>query len=202
MKLASSLSRFFLGLSIIALPVTILAQSAQSTPNPYGAQSNSMHSSMNSGNLSSADKTFVDKAAEGGLAEVELGQMATEKASNPEVKKFGERMVRDHSKANDELKAVAQEDGITLPDHLSAKDQMLKERLSKLSGPSFDSSYMRNMVKDHKTDVAEFEREGKSSHDNVAQFAQKTFPVLQSHLHQAEKIAPKVGASLSTKGAE
>lgn len=204
MKFASYSSRFLIGIFTIALSMPVLAQTnTQSAPNPSGANTNSMHSSMsnqNSAKVTPSDKKFVDQVAEGGLAEVELGKMAIEKASSTEVKKFGERMVRDHSKANDELKEVAQEDGITLPDHLNTKDQMLKERLSKLSGQSFDSLYMRNMVKDHKADLADFAHEGKSSHDNVAQFAEKTLPTLRSHLHEAERIAPQLQASSSMKG--
>jgi putative membrane protein len=204
MKLTSYFSRFLLGISLVALPVTVLAQSnTPSNPNPYGGASNSSaQSSMNnhSANLTAMDKKFLDQAAQGGMAEVELGHMAAEKASSLEVKKFGERMVRDHTKANDQLKQVASQDGITLPDNLDAKDRMLKERLSKASGQSFDALYMRNMVKDHKADVADFAQEGKSSNDNVAQFAKTTLPVLKSHLREAEKIAPQVQAS-SNKGA-
>lgn len=205
MKLMSYFSRFLLGISFVALPLAVLGQSnTPSTPNPYGGLSHSStQSSMNTqsaAKLTPHDKQFMDQAAQGGLAEVELGQMASEKASSPQVKAFAERMVRDHTKANDQLKEVASQDGITLPDNLDTKDRMLKERLSKASGQSFDALYMRNMVKDHKTDVADFTQECKSSNSNVAQFAQKTLPVLKSHLREAEKIAPQVQAS-SIKGA-
>src|SRR5580700_4576930 len=83
--------------------------------------------------LSAADKKFVREAAQGGLAEVELGKLATEKASNDEVKKFGQHMVDDHTKAGDELKEVASSKGIQIAQQLSAKDKLTKERLSKLS---------------------------------------------------------------------
>jgi putative membrane protein len=152
-----------------------------------------MSHDQNSAATAENDKKFIREAAEGGLAEVELGKLATEKASNPEVKNFAQRMVQDHSKANEELKEVASKEGVTLPDHLNAKDKALKERLSKLNGPAFDRAYMENMVKDHKKDVAEFNRESTNGKDNdVKQFAGKTLPTLKEHLKQAESIEPNV----------
>src|SRR5581483_10268084 len=103
-----------------------------------------------------ADRQFVKKAAEGGLAEVQLGQLATEKAASPEVKQFGQRMVDDHTKANEQLKQVASDEGVTIPDKLSAKDAATKARLEKLSGKAFDHAYMRDMVMDHTKDVSDF----------------------------------------------
>src|SRR5213082_834387 len=123
-------------------------------------------SRTSSGQLSAADQNFVKKAAKGGLAEVELGKLATEKASSDEVKKFGQRMVDDHSKANDQLKQLASSKGIDVPSELNAKDKATKERLSKLSGEQFDRSYMQDMVKDHTKDVSEFQHESKSGKDS------------------------------------
>jgi putative membrane protein len=138
------------------------------------------------------DTAFVKKAARGGLAEVELGQLAVQKASSEEVKKFGQRMVDDHSKANDELKQVAAQEHIDLPQDLSAKDKATKARLEKLSGEQFDKAYMTDMVKDHQKDVAEFEHESKTAKvPAVKSFAQQTLPTLREHLKEAEKIAPK-----------
>ena len=133
------------------------------------------------------DSTFVTKAAQGGMAEVELGKLATEKASNDEVKKFGQRMVDDHSKANDELKTLAQQKNITVPSSLDARDKALRDRLSKLSGAAFDRAYMRAMVTDHRTDVNEFRMESKSGKDaEVKAFAAKTLPTLEDHLKLAQ----------------
>jgi putative membrane protein len=134
----------------------------------------------------------VKKAAVGGMAEVELGKLATEKASNDDVKKFGQRMVDDHSKANDQLKQLASQKGVTVPSDLEAKDKALKDRLSKLSGTEFDRAYMKNMVRDHNKDVAEFRKESKSAKDNdLKNFASQTLPTLEDHLKQAKSIAPK-----------
>jgi len=115
----------------------------------FSAAAQSTHSNS-SGQLSAADKTFMTKAAQGGMAEVELGQLATQKGQSDDVKKFGQRMVDDHSKANDQLKSLASEKGVTLPTSLDAKDRALKDRLSKMSGAQFDKAYMQAMVKDHK----------------------------------------------------
>jgi putative membrane protein len=158
------------------------------------------NTAMNNTNMSASDKKFVRGAAEGGLAEVELGKLATEKAASEDVKKFGQRMVDDHSKANDELKQVASSQGIDLPDHVSAKDKALKERLSKLSGASFDKAYMASMVKDHKADIADFEKESDNGKDTaVKQFATSTLPTLKDHLAEAERIEPTVTSTRAAK---
>ena len=180
-------SRFALIASLTLLPVAMIGQT------------NSMSAgSSNGSSMSASDKKFVREAAQGGMAEVELGKLATEKASSPEVKKFGQRMVDDHSKANDQLKEVASSQGITLPNKLSPKDEMTKERLSKLSGEQFDKAYMSDMVKDHTQDVADFERESSSGRDSeVKNFAAQTLPTLKDHLRQAKEIAPTMSASSS-----
>ena len=151
------------------------------------AQSSNSNSSSNS-KLSSADQQFVTKAAQGGMAEVELGQLAAQKAQNPQVKQFGQKMVDDHTKANDQLKQVASQEGVTLPTGLDAKDQALKDRLSKLSGDQFDRVYMQHMVQDHKKDIADFQKEANNGKDQqVKQFAQQTLPTLKEHLQMAQQ---------------
>jgi putative membrane protein len=149
---------------------------------------------QNSANrLAAGDNTFVMKAAEGGMAEVKLGTLAKEKASDPAVKSFGQQMVDDHSKANDELKTVASSKGITLPTDVSAKDKAEYDRLSKLSGAEFDKAYMRLMVSDHRTDVNEFQKESQHGTDSdVKAFAAKTLPTLQHHLQMAESTNAQV----------
>jgi putative membrane protein len=147
----------------------------------------------NANRLMTADSDFVRKAAQGGMAEVELGRLATSKASNEKVKQFGQRMVDDHSKANNELKEVASRKGVTLPTSLDAKDQSTKDKLSKLSGAEFDKAYMEDMVKDHKTDVSEFRKESNSGSDpDVKSFASKTLPTLEEHLKLAEDTLAQV----------
>jgi putative membrane protein len=168
------------------LPIT---SSAQTASNQSG--SSSTHSS-----LSASDHKFIKDAAQGGEAEVELGQLAQQKAQSPDVKAFGQRMVDDHTKANDELKQVASQKGVTLPSHPDAKDQAEKARLEKMSGAQFDKAYMNYMVADHKKDVADFQKAASHASDpDVKNFAQTTLATLQSHLQQAESIAPKQSAA-------
>jgi putative membrane protein len=142
------------------------------------------------------DQKFVHNAAAGGMAEVELGKLAQEKGSSEQVKSFGKRMVDDHSKANDELKMIAQKKNITLPTDLDRKDKSLRDRLSKLSGPAFDRAYMRAMLMDHRKDVNEFQHESKAGADpDVKSFAAKTLPTLEDHLKAAQDTDKAVGTS-------
>ncbi|SRR5581483_11570782 len=172
--------------------IGVWAQSTDKSSGAAGQSSQASSSAADSSQLSAADQEFVKKAAQGGMAEVELGKLAAQNASSDEVKKFGQRMVDDHGKANDQLKQLAGSKGVTLPADLTAKDQALKDRLSKLSGEEFDRAYMKNMVRDHKKDVAEFKKESTSAKDNdVKSFASQTLPTLEDHLKQAQSISPK-----------
>ena len=198
-----------LATGLICIPTLTLAQSQGNNGTASMPQHDAANTTMNSGkgemsgNVPAADKKFMREAAEGGLAEVELGKLATEKASSEEVKKFGQRMVDDHSKANEELKQLASSKNVNLPNEVSAKDKMTKERLSKLSGESFDRAYMQDMVKDHKKDVADFSRESKSAKDtDVKQFASKTLPTLKDHLKEAEGIAPARKTTASNRSSQ
>ncbi len=147
----------------------------------------------NRANRLTADTNFIQKAAQGGQAEVELGRLAAERASSPAVKQFGQKMVDDHGRANDELKSIAENKGVTLPTTLDAKDQRTKDELSKLSGAEFDRAYMEDMVKDHKADISEFRRESERGTDpEVKAFAAKTLPVLEQHLKLAESAESQV----------
>jgi putative membrane protein len=130
------------------------------------------------------------------MAEVELGKLATERGSNPDVKQFGQRMGEDHTKANDQLKEVASSKNISLPTSLNAKDQATKLKLSTLSGAAFDRAYMSDMVTDHTQDVSEFRNESASATDPaIKDFATQTLPTLEDHLKEAKRIAPEVKAN-------
>jgi putative membrane protein len=149
------------------------------------------------------DVHFAREAAQGGMAEVKLGQLAQEKGSSDTVKTFGKRMVDDHSKAGDKLKEVASHESITLPSDLSAKDQATYDRLSKLNGAAFDRAYARDMVKDHETDVAAFQKEANAGkNDSLKSFASETLPTLQDHLKQAKEMMKTVGGATAAKGAK
>ena len=146
-----------------------------------------------------SDTQFAKKAAEGGMAEVKLGQLAQEKGTSDTVKKFGQRMVEDHTKAGDELKRAAAQDNITLPDTISAKDKATYDELSKLSGAAFDRAYARDMVKDHEEDIADFNKEANGGKNAaIKDFATKTLPTLQDHLKEAKEMRQNVSASNPT----
>jgi putative membrane protein len=147
------------------------------------------------------DSHFAKEAAQGGMAEVKLGQLAQEKGSSDSVKSFGKRMVDDHSKAGDKLKEVASRENITLPTDISAKDQAIYDSLSKLNGAAFDRAYARDMVKDHETDVAAFQKEANGGKDDsLKSFASETLPNLQDHLKQAKEMMKTVGGTTAAKG--
>ena len=145
-----------------------------------------------------ADSTFVKEAAMGGLAEVELGRLAAQKAQSPDVKQFAQRMVDDHSKANDQLKPIAQQKGIEVPAQLTGKHKSEYDRLSKLSGAQFDRAYMQLMLQDHRKDVSDFRKESASGKDpDVKQFASQALPTLEDHLKMAQSTDAAVKGSKS-----
>lgn len=170
---------------------------SSNTSNDATTMSDTANRASNNGAMSSSltdkDNEFVMEAASGGLMEVELGRLAQQKASNARVKEFGSMMVTDHSKANDELKSLAQSKGITLPGTMTDKHQKHVKDLGEKSGADFDKAYMNMMVDDHKEDVDKFEDCSKDSKDaDLKAFATKTLPVLQKHLADAKSIKDAV----------
>jgi putative membrane protein len=150
-----------------------------------------------------ADTRFAKAAAQGGMAEVKLGQLAQEKGSSDAVKRFGKRMVDDHSKAGGQLTEAASKEKVTLPTDISSKDQAIYDRLSKLNGAAFDRAYAKDMVADHQTDVAEFQKEasgGKS--EALKSFASETLPTLQDHLKEAKEMMKTVSSAATSKNAK
>ena len=140
-----------------------------------------------------SDTQFAKRAAQGGLAEVKLGQLAQQKGTADSVKKFGARMVEDHTKAGTELQGVATQEKITLPTDMSAKDKATYEMLSKLSGAAFDRAYAREAVRDHEQDVADFNKEANAGHNPaVKDFATQNLPTLQVHLKEAKEMRQNV----------
>ncbi len=131
---------------------------------------------------SSDPNDFWKKAAEGGMAEVELSKLAGTKAQNAEVKKFAQTMVTDHTKANDELKALAAKKSVTLPADLDAAHKATMDKLKGLSGAEFDKAYVDAMVNDHNSAVDLFKKEaGDGSDSDLKSFAAKTLPTLEGH---------------------
>ncbi len=141
------------------------------------------------GNMTSQDRNFVMEAAMGGMMEVELGRIAAQQGMNDAVKQFGQRMVDDHSKANEELMTIASSKGITLPTTLGEKHRAHVTKLSGMTGADFDREYVKMMVSDHRKDVNEFEKQSTRGTDaDLKAFATKTLPTLQEHLRMAEAL--------------
>jgi putative membrane protein len=140
--------------------------------------------------LTDAEKTFVIAAAQGGMSEVALGSLAAQKGLSADVKSFGNRMVSDHGKANDELKALATNKGIALPTEMAEDHKKTAAGLAKLSGKDFDRAYIADMVADHEKDVAEFEKAMQEVKDpDLQAWVSKTLPTLQEHLRMAKGMA-------------
>jgi putative membrane protein len=140
-----------------------------------------------------ADEKFVRGAAEGSMAEVKLGQLAEEKGQSEEVKKFGKRMVEDHSKAEDQLKELGAKEGINMPTDVNRKDAETYQRLAKMSGAQFDKAYAQEMVRDHEKDINEFKSATNTTQKpSLKQFAQEQLPTLESHLRQAKQMMAQV----------
>ena len=144
------------------------------------------------------DATFYKKAAEGGMAEVELGKLAQDKSPTASVKEFGAMMVTDHSAANDKLKVIAAQKNIKLPTSPSVGQMASKTKLEALSGKSFDKSYIKGMVEDHQEDIKEFQTEATSGQDADAKaYAAATLPTLKAHLKKIRAIASAQGVDVS-----
>ncbi len=140
------------------------------------------------------DKTFVRSAAEGGLAEVQLGKLAAEKGVSDEVKSFGQKMVDDHTKLNEKMAPVADSMGVMIPKHLNKEDQAEYDKLSALSGDAFDKEYITFMVKGHHADLREFRIEANTTTDtNLRQVVTESAQVIHDHMVMIDKIARSRG---------
>jgi putative membrane protein len=136
------------------------------------------------------DKKFVRDAAMGGMTEIAMGKLATEKGSSDGVKQYGQKLVDDHTKANEEVKQVAGAQSIEVPDALDSKHQSQIDKLSNLSGPAFDKAFTKAQVRDHEEDVRAFQNEAQNGNNAaVKDFANKTLPTLQQHLSMAKDLS-------------
>ena len=170
---------------------TVPVARAQQAPSALG--NTATENQAQRGQLSASDYRFLEKAARGGLEEVELGQLAEQKGSSEPVRKFGQRMVTDHNKLNDQLKQIASQKGATIPTALSHHENSTIQHLESASGANFDKDYAKDMVKDHRQDVKEFQDAAKKLDDaDLRAFAQKAVPILQEHLGMAENMETSV----------
>ena len=176
------------------------------------AQSNSMSqpsspamnsgSSMNGGSdmnkkASKADQHFLMEGMQGDMAEVEMGKLAQQNGQSEDVKQFGQMLEQDHGQHLQQTQQMAQQMGVTPPTAPGAAEKAMHDRLAKEHGARFDKQFAMAMVKDHKKDIAMYEKQAKSK-GPLAQFAQQTVPTLQKHLKTAQDIANK-GAMTGAK---
>jgi putative membrane protein len=138
------------------------------------------------------DEAWIKKAVQGGMAEVEMGKLATQKAHNPEVKRFAQHMVDDHSKVNDALTMIATDKGVIPPSQLDAKHMAKKKELMQAEGREFDKKYMEAQVQGHKEMIALFEQGAKNKDAKLKKFAKETLPNLKKHLQMAQNVQTKM----------
>ena len=198
----------------ICSPALLFAQfdpaavpASQTQPNQPGkvlpSTTSMQDAGPNSGDLGQVmqDKMFLRKAAEGGIAEVKLGQLAVQKGSSDEVKAFGQKMVDDHTKMNLEIAQVADSMGVMLPKSLNKEDQAEYDKLNGLSGNEFDIEYLTFMVRDHHKDLHEFRMEAASPtdaalHNEVV----KAHGVIHDHTVMVDRLARAKGIPVPTHG--
>jgi putative membrane protein len=163
---------------------------ATSNPGVNNAEQMQQLQQQNSAEQSMQEKAFVRAALQGGMAEVELGKLAAQKAASPDVRQFGQKMVNDNSELNHEMKQVAQQMGVREPTGLSKKDKELDAKLETLSGKQFDDAYIKAMVKDHKKDSSDFRQEAENAtNGSLKQVAQQGAQVVDGNLQLIEQIA-------------
>jgi putative membrane protein len=159
-----------------------------------------MNGMQQAGQPSPMDKMFVTKAMQGSMAEVQLGQLTLQKSNNDQVKQFAQRMIDDHTKLNEQMKPVAQQLGVTVPEQVSKKDRSTMAKLQALSGPTYDQAYIKDMVKDHKQDLSEFQAEASSGQDQtVKDAAAQGSKVIAQHLQMAQQMAKDQNVTMASK---
>lgn len=174
--------------SSLALAQNSSAESG-AVPQTRSAEPGSTAAAHSSSKVSRRDREFMSVATRGNLAEIAAGHLAQKKSDNEQVKSFGERMVSDHSAANDQLTALAQKLDVKLPQKPSRRDENRMKKLEGMSGTKFETAYAHDMIRDHRADIKAFEREAEhGTNPEVKQFAQSTLPTLKEHLSLAERL--------------
>jgi putative membrane protein len=149
------------------------------------------------------DKMFVRRAMEGGLAEIEMGKLAVQKSLSEDVKSFGQKMVDDHSRMNEEMAGVADSVGLKIPRKLGKDAQAEYDKLSSLAGEEFDKEYVAFMVKDHHTDLREFRMASSRTQDTALKTAADNGSrMIREHMTMADKMAEQRGISLPGRGSK
>jgi len=135
------------------------------------------------------DQEFVQKAIQGSMAEVQLADLALEKAKNDSVKNFAEQMKKDHTASESILRNSATQEGVQPPASLDAKHEAVKTKLAQYSGEDFDREYMAHMVADHEKELQMFSAKARTGDGDVAAYAQRMVPVLDRQLNMAKSVS-------------
>jgi len=175
-----------------------MAQMRQSSPGAgsqapgqnAGMDASQMNNMAASGQASPMDKTFVGKALQGGMAEVQLAQLTLQKSNNEQVKQFAQKMIDDHTRLGEQMKPVAEQIGVPIPTKVSKKDSKVMAKLQGLSGTAYDQAYIQDMIKDHKQDLSDFQMEASNGQDQtVKDAAQKGSELIAQHLQLVQQLA-------------
>ncbi len=143
-------------------------------------------------------KEFLKEAAQSGVAEVNMAQIGTQKAQDPALKEVAQKLVTDHSQLNDQLKELAQKEGVTLSTEVDSKHQKMIDHLSGLSGSEFDKAFASHMAQGHKKSIAKYKKAAANTEDTeVSDLAKAALPKLQEHLAMIQKCAPDATAGTS-----
>jgi putative membrane protein len=200
------MKQLFMLFAALLLSLTLACSSGQKNtateqqPGEGGTNTSSQAGGTQAGaaSLSTQDKEFVQFANQANKSEVELAKLASDKSKNKDVKDFAKSMQDDHDKANDKLKDIADNKGVTLPDQVLPDAAQLQDQLGKETGtPKFDKTYIESEVKDHRMVINKFQDEVQNGQDaDVKAYAQQVLPNLQQHLKHAEDVAKKLGVKI------
>jgi putative membrane protein len=185
----------FLWVTAMAVPLALSTQAFGQTPAPattgtmapaagkMGMQPGGEMAPAAAAEVSPADKKFVMKAAIGGMAEVQLAQLAEQKSQDQAVKDFAQHMIDDHTPNNEQLMKLATAQGMTPPTELDSMHQKQMTKLQALDGKKFDRAYLKGQTKDHEAMLKVFQAEQTGGKDaELKAFAEQTIPVIQKHL--------------------
>ena len=149
------------------------------------------------------DKIFIRKVTEDGLAQVQLGKLASEKASSQDVKDYGQKMSEEHEKLNSSMAAIADSIGMRLPKNLNKSDQAQYQKLSALSGEAFDKEYLACMLRDHHENMREFRVESQTTTDpDLRALVERGEKIVREHLILAGKLAVQNGVPIPSHGSK
>lgn len=157
----------------------------------------------NQNSNSTLDQNFLRQAAQINLLEVQLGQLATQRAASPAVRQYAQRIIQDHTQATTQLQQLARQNGATLPTSVDAQSTALVNQLTRLSGADFDAAYLREMINSHNQAIALFQRQAQQGQSpEMRVFATNTLPLLRQHLELARQITPQSGQTGSPQSTQ